>query len=136
MRVKLSGPVEVIETFETTVQSTPGASLKQGLKRLEPAELRFGIVEAGAIVVVVKDLAELVGLCWSGIQALRMARAKPMSNSREAPDPVRVAAAGEPASIAIEITTAATHIRIAVPLDATREQIEKQLAPLQTGRAQ
>ena len=132
MRAKLSGPVELVEALESAAQSAPDASVEGPLKRQESAEMRFGVKEFAEIVVVVKDVAELVALCWGGIQILRGLSGGPGAKSAEAaastpaePPP------GEQMSLPLEITTPATRVRVAIPLESTREQVAEQLAFLQ-----
>jgi hypothetical protein len=73
MRVKLSGSIETLEALETALRETEGPFLETPLKRQESAELRFGVKEWGDIIVAAKNVAELVSLCWAGIQVLRRA---------------------------------------------------------------
>ena len=128
MRAKLSGSIETIEALETALRESIGYSLEVPLKRHESAELHFGVKEWGEIIVAAKGFAEVVSLCWAGIQVLRRTR-----RERAAPS---IATAATPASttqppISIEVTTAEARVRVVIPLDSTRKQIEQQLAPLQ-----
>jgi hypothetical protein len=130
MRVMLSGSIETVEALETALRETEGPSLEVPLKRQESAELRFGVKEWGDIIVAAKGFADVVSLCWSGIQILR--RALP---GRAAPSGATIAVPGvttTQAPITLEVTTAGARVRVVIPLDSTREQIAEQLSPLQT----
>jgi hypothetical protein len=131
MRVKVSASIDVVEAFETAVPSTPSVALAVPLKRREAAELQFGLKEAGDLIVVVKDLAEFVSLCWAGLQVLRHASAT--GDPTETP---RKLSPGVRGPIPIEISTATAHVRIALNLDSTPEQIHVQLASLLPGRGE
>jgi len=151
MRVKLSGPIDVVEALEAALRSTADASLETPLTRRENSQLRFGMKEVAEIVVYVKDFAELVALCWAGIQALWSELAKPQPKSgvlsplrrflsrlfrRSASDGGTLAASNVgKLSIPLEITTLSARIIITVPLECTRDQLEEQLALLDKGQA-
>jgi len=116
MRVKLSGSVELLTALETTGALSPGVSFDGPPKTRENAEMRFGMKEIADIVSIAKDFAELVGLCWAGYQAFRQISHK-KSGER------------------LEITTATRNVTILLSPETTKEQLEAQLKPLQSGAA-
>jgi hypothetical protein len=132
MRVKLSGSVEVVEALERTAQSAPDISVEGPLTRRENTRLALDLKEVADLIVMAKDFAEVVALCWGGLQVLRGISAKPVAKSGEAATPN--AAENKPASIPLEVTTPRGSVRIAVSLESTPEQIAQQLAPLRPER--
>jgi hypothetical protein len=75
MRVKLSGPVEMVEALEAALQSTPNAVLETPLMRRENAELRFGVTEIADIIGIVKvtlpSWSPYAGLAYKSCVAYR-----------------------------------------------------------------
>jgi hypothetical protein len=132
MRVKLSGSIETVEALETALQVTEGSSLEVPATRHESAELRFGVKEWGEIIVAAKGFAEVVSLCWAGIQVLRRTLSERTAPSEASISGPKVATS---APVTLEVTTAGARVRVAIPLDSTREQIKKQLSPLQSKEA-
>src|SRR2546427_7317313 len=132
MRVKLSGFVETVEALETALRETEGSSLEVPLKRQENAELHFGVKEWAEIVVAAKGFADLVSLCWSGIQVLRRAHRERAAPSGATIDTPRVTTQ---TPVTLEVITAGARVRVVIPLDSTREQIEQQLSPLRSKEA-
>lgn len=128
LRVRLSGPSEVLQHVESEARST--AAVDAPFTRREDAELRLGVKEIGDIVVVVKDVAALSALLWSGLKIVRAE----WSKRGTARAPASAGGTHSDLPIALDVTTATAQVRLSVPLDATREQIEAQLLTLRPPR--
>jgi hypothetical protein len=127
MRVNLSGSIDTVEALEIALQVTEGSSLQVPVTRHESAELLFGVKEWGEIIVAAKGFAEVVSLCWAGIQVLRRTH-----NERTAPSGPSISGpeVTTPAPVTLEVTTAGARVRVVIPLDSTLEEIKLQLSPL------
>lgn len=122
MRVKLGGPVDFMTMVEATAMASP-VTMVEGplLRRAQPGE------EAD-LIVHMKDAAEVSSLCWAGLQVLcGLWAGRRLRHAEETAVP--------PVVIALDITTATNRLRLAIPFDSTRADLETRLAPLRRREA-
>src|SRR5271165_6887062 len=74
MRVELSGPISLLAALEVAAASTPGISLEGGPQFQESARLGLDLKQVADLIGIAKDFADLVALCWGGVQVLRSLR--------------------------------------------------------------
>jgi len=124
MRVKLSGSAEFVKAVEKEAIAFGTVSMQAPPQRREAARFELGLKEIWDIVVNLKDLAELGMLVWAGIQTLRASRATAATAHSSAVVP--------PAdhTLKFEVTSPRGPVEVIATADSSREEIERQLAPL------
>src|SRR5882724_1163510 len=88
MRVKFSGPFELLEKVEAAMAAADPASIKQSVRKREHTELDFGLQELADLIgsVPVQDLVDIAPILWAaGMAFWEKVAGKPAPAATEAP---------------------------------------------------
>jgi hypothetical protein len=117
MRVRISGSVEFMKEVEEAMAAADHANVEKSVRKLENAELQFGLQDVGDMIGWVKDLVELAPILW----AAGVVFWKKLSGEAA---PARAEAPGQ---LTIDITAPLKQFRVTITPTSTVEQIKEQL---------